>query len=131
MFVPGDKVEVIDLMLEGMEVTARTLEYLSQAEHILEIFPGEGPEQQLEELRQATLEMTTGYNDVINMLGGIPIRLCFGTDQETSANVIGFTRFVGGAWHCKYKVDDELADNELRASTAELRDVFWATLIPE
>lgn len=126
-----DRTETINLLLEGMVVTGRSLQWVNDIEQsgVTPGFPGAAFTTELHELKQLANEAQAAYKYLVRGLGSIPIRLEFSSGEVTAAEIIELANFKNGQWHYKYKVGDSTADH---SSTSEnLIRAFRASMTPE
>jgi hypothetical protein len=129
---PANRMEAIQLVLEGMVATAESRTYLDKFEHagITPEFPGHGFDTKMHELKQLTESTEASYKQFINYLGSIPVRLELNPGEETPAEIVALSDFRDGQWHYQYKVAGRVADT-LHSSTPQgLVKAFWASILP-
>ena len=127
-----DKHLIVEQLLENIETTTRSVEWLELC-NLASFGASDESNQQLLHDIQTESNKTIGLcNEVIRLIGGIPIRAELATTTEYSAVILEFTGRRDGEWFLNGHDTEHNMPINLRTDTvSKLKQAYLATLTPK
>lgn len=120
-----DKHIVIEVLLDGIEVSAQSREFIEASQNSGFMSDHEGFSQRTEKLDQLTDETIFVFNEISRRIGGIPVRI-FDQDTEHTADILGINSIQQGKWICDYQRQGSLPAKTSYDSIEHLRAAYEA-----
>jgi phosphoribosylaminoimidazole-succinocarboxamide synthase len=122
----GDRIEAINLLLEGMVTTAETRRYISKFESA-----GIFPPSRFEQLKEFATEAELFYKGIVSSLGSIPVRLELEPGPTTPAEIVYLDEFSNGLWHYAITLGESSMKLQHSSTPQDLKRAVWAALLPQ